>query len=173
MIFYYTRTTAKKQKSKTRARRKIRSCSSLYTVVFQITVVKWIKTTIRYIESGAVLPLLLLLLLLVFPFLRVFMLHETTWCEATFFQATFCLSLSTAIVVLIHPLYFSRVFVLLDFLSVVAWPPTARHATPRQAEHNKTYIPQRLQEIEKEEAMLRDKMSAFNSKIKDKEIKEL
>lgn len=42
-----------------------------------------------------------------------------------------------------------------------------------QAEHKKVYIPQRLEEIEEEEAKLQDRMSAFNSKIKDKEIKEL
>lgn len=42
-----------------------------------------------------------------------------------------------------------------------------------QAEHKKVYIPQRLEEIEQEEAKLQDRMSAFNSKIKDKEIKEL
>lgn len=35
------------------------------------------------------------------------------------------------------------------------------------------YIPQRLEEIEQEEAMLKDRVSAFNTKIKDKEIKEL
>lgn len=35
------------------------------------------------------------------------------------------------------------------------------------------YIPQRLEEIEQEEAKLQHRMSAFNSKIKDKEIKEL
>lgn len=42
-----------------------------------------------------------------------------------------------------------------------------------QAEQKKVYIPQRLEEIEKEEAMLQDRMSAFNTKIKDKEIKKL
>lgn len=42
-----------------------------------------------------------------------------------------------------------------------------------QAEHKKVYIPRRLEEIEEEEAKLQDRMSAFNSKIKDKEIKEL
>ncbi|CAN0427667.1 unnamed protein product [Pylaiella littoralis] len=46
-------------------------------------------------------------------------------------------------------------------------------AEKEDAEQKKTYIPQRLEEIEKEEAMLQDRMSAFNSKIKDKEIKEL
>lgn len=42
-----------------------------------------------------------------------------------------------------------------------------------QAEHKKVYIPQRLEEIEQEEAKLQDRMSAFNSKIKDTEIKKL
>lgn len=43
-----------------------------------------------------------------------------------------------------------------------------------QVEHKKVYIPQRLEEIEKEQALLSDRMSAFNAKIKDnKEIKEL
>ena len=41
-------------------------------------------------------------------------------------------------------------------------------------EHKKVYIPQRLEEIEKEQAKLDDRMSAFNAKIKDnKEIKKL
>lgn len=35
------------------------------------------------------------------------------------------------------------------------------------------YIPQRLEEIEEEEAKLLDRMSAFNSKIKDKDIKDI
>lgn len=43
-----------------------------------------------------------------------------------------------------------------------------------QVEHKKVYIPQRLEEIEKEQAKLDDRMSAFNAKIKDnKEIKKL
>lgn len=42
-----------------------------------------------------------------------------------------------------------------------------------QAEHNKVYIPQRLEEIEREQAVLKDRMSAFNTKIKDKDIKDL
>eukprot|EP00903_Cladosiphon_okamuranus_P015743 g14531.t1 len=46
-------------------------------------------------------------------------------------------------------------------------------AEKEDAEHKKVYIPRRLEEIEEEQARLQDRMSAFNSKIKDKEIKEL
>ncbi|CAM9966694.1 unnamed protein product [Hapterophycus canaliculatus] len=46
-------------------------------------------------------------------------------------------------------------------------------AEKEDAEHKKVYIPQRLEEIEREEAVLKDRVSAFNTKIKDKEIKEL
>ncbi|CAM9328524.1 unnamed protein product [Ectocarpus fasciculatus] len=46
-------------------------------------------------------------------------------------------------------------------------------AEKEEAEHNKVYIPQRLEEIEKEQAVLKDRMSAFNTKIKDKDIKDL
>lgn len=42
-----------------------------------------------------------------------------------------------------------------------------------QAEHNKVYIPQRLEEIEREQAVLKGRMSAFNTKIKDKDIEGL
>ncbi|CAM9186854.1 unnamed protein product [Ectocarpus sp. 12 AP-2014] len=42
-----------------------------------------------------------------------------------------------------------------------------------EAEHNKVYIPQRLEEIEREQAVLKDRMSAFNTKIKDKDIEDL
>ena len=45
-----------------------------------------------------------------------------------------------------------------------------------QVEHKKVYIPQRLEEIEKEQALLSERMSAFNAKIKGKKenkIKEL
>ncbi|CAM9181528.1 unnamed protein product [Scytosiphon promiscuus] len=46
-------------------------------------------------------------------------------------------------------------------------------AEKEDAEQKKVYIPQRLEEIEREEAVLKDRVSAFNTKIKDKEIKEL
>ncbi|CAM9555401.1 unnamed protein product [Ascophyllum nodosum] len=42
-----------------------------------------------------------------------------------------------------------------------------------EATQKKTYIPQRLEEIEREQASLKDRVSAFNDKIKDTEIKEL
>ncbi|CAN0200962.1 unnamed protein product [Ectocarpus sp. 8 AP-2014] len=46
-------------------------------------------------------------------------------------------------------------------------------AKKEEAEHNKVYIPQRLEEIEREQAVLKDRMSAFNTKIKDKDIEDL
>ncbi|CAM9702043.1 unnamed protein product [Ectocarpus sp. 12 AP-2014] len=46
-------------------------------------------------------------------------------------------------------------------------------AEKEEAEHSKVYIPQRLEEIEREQAVLKDRMSAFNTKIKDKDIEDL
>ncbi|CAB1118995.1 unnamed protein product [Ectocarpus sp. CCAP 1310/34] len=46
-------------------------------------------------------------------------------------------------------------------------------AEKEEAEHSKVYIPQRLEEIEREQAVLKDRMSAFNTKIKDKDIGDL
>lgn len=42
-----------------------------------------------------------------------------------------------------------------------------------QADEAKKYIPQRLQEIEREEALLRSRVTDFNAKIKDTDVKQM
>lgn len=42
-----------------------------------------------------------------------------------------------------------------------------------KADEAKKYIPQRLQEIEREEALLRSRVTDFNAKIKDTDVKQM
>ena len=43
----------------------------------------------------------------------------------------------------------------------------------KQAAHKMEYIPQRLEEIEREQESLKERVSEFNDKIKDTEIKQI
>lgn len=52
-------------------------------------------------------------------------------------------------------------------------PPLSLILSTHQAAEARTYIPQRLEEIEREEALLKTRMEDFNEKLKDTDLTQL